>query len=350
MEWQMVNGKWKMEEKGLRRNHAAPVDHLSSTISPSSIYHLPFTICHSPRESRRAFTLTEVLVVIVIIVLILAMAMPAFRYMTGSRSEAGARNQIAAMLGRVRSEAIGLQTYRGVAFYTDASGQRAVMAIVAPITYPFGAWASNTFYPAGSYVTNGGNNYVAPADVTASGTFQASNWQQLPVSLTNLLSGGVAGYPSFQLYDQVPDTDLESLPAGVDVQLVNDNGNSATVDRYLHVGVIMFDSTGKLTSQPFVIYRQGLIGRAAYPGATFDIADNLVKPDYPLYSQFGLVLLDRDAFTNQNFPPNDPAIDGSSYGTTGSAPPSEADEENWLDQNASPLLINRYNGTLLQAQ
>ena len=55
------------------------------------------------------FTLTELLVVIGLIVLILAIAVPSFSFITGSASLDGAQNQIAAMLGRARSEAIGLQ-------------------------------------------------------------------------------------------------------------------------------------------------------------------------------------------------------------------------------------------------
>ena len=47
-------------------------------------------------------------------------------------------------------------------------------------------------------------------------------------------------------------------------------------------------------------------------------------------SQFGLVLYDTEALANQ--------------GVTGTA------EETWLDTNATPVLVNRYNGTLLRAE
>src|SRR5947208_1368347 len=76
------------------------------------------------------FSLTEILIVIALIVLLLALAIPAFSFITGSRSIDGAANQISAFLGRARAEAIGLQEMRGVMFFVDPTKQRTNLAIV----------------------------------------------------------------------------------------------------------------------------------------------------------------------------------------------------------------------------
>jgi Tfp pilus assembly protein FimT len=78
------------------------------------------------------------LVVIGITVLILAMAMPAFNFMTGSRSLEAAQNSVSAMLSRARSQAIYTGQPTGVAFYQDAKTQRYAMALVQYDTTPAG--------------------------------------------------------------------------------------------------------------------------------------------------------------------------------------------------------------------
>src|SRR5687768_1052827 len=80
-------------------------------------------------RGRRAFTLTELLVVITLIVLLIVLALPAFNFITGSRSVDGAQNVVGAMLGRARSEAINQQRSMGVAFWFDRTNERTAMAI-----------------------------------------------------------------------------------------------------------------------------------------------------------------------------------------------------------------------------
>src|SRR4051794_30107299 len=76
---------------------------------------------------RRGFSLTEILIVVALIVLLMALALPAFNFITGSRSTDAAYNTISAMLSRARTEAVGLQEIRGVMFYVDPATDRQMM-------------------------------------------------------------------------------------------------------------------------------------------------------------------------------------------------------------------------------
>src|SRR2546423_1928043 len=96
------------------------------------------TRCASPR-SRNAFTLTEILIVLGIIVLMLGIAVPAFNIIRGNRSVDSAVNQVSALLGRARSEAIGLQEKRGVFFFVDPRNGRVTLAEVHEVDKPAGA-------------------------------------------------------------------------------------------------------------------------------------------------------------------------------------------------------------------
>src|SRR3954471_20065455 len=79
---------------------------------------------------RSAFSLTELLIVITLIVIVLALALPAFNFITGSKSTDAAQNQVSAMLGRARNEAIGVQELRGVFFYLDPATDKYTIALV----------------------------------------------------------------------------------------------------------------------------------------------------------------------------------------------------------------------------
>jgi type II secretory pathway pseudopilin PulG len=74
--------------------------------------------------ARGGFTLTELLVVAGIIVLIVTLAVPAFNTISGNRSIDAAQNQLAAIIGRARQEAIGLQDFRGVLLFQDPNTSR----------------------------------------------------------------------------------------------------------------------------------------------------------------------------------------------------------------------------------
>jgi Tfp pilus assembly protein FimT len=339
-------------------NGTHPVTHARPTSPP-----------RPPARRRRpsaAFTLVELLVAMGIIVLMLGLAMPAFRAITGGRSVEGATNQVSAMLSRARADAVGLQIPRGVAFYTDATGQ-CKMAEVGAVTFQTWTVASNvnTPYPIGSYVSytpsgSPSQYYVCIKTVPANSNIDLSNptptawnayWHQF-VNGTAPEATWAAAWSSSSpvLYDLVPDTDPVPLPLGVGAQAISDSntltGGTRTADAYLRHGVILFDASGRLISSPYVISHYGIVGTAV----GYNVDNYSTATPTTLASSFGLVLYDRDAFANQNFPTEDPMFDDGTYGSVGATPPSEADAEAWLDANATPLLINRYTGTLVRGE
>jgi prepilin-type N-terminal cleavage/methylation domain-containing protein len=289
-----------------------------------------------PRWAR-GFTLTELLIVIGIIVLVSLLAIPAFRAMTGSRSVESAQNQISAVLARARTEALGLQERRGILFYRDLETQQVGMRMV---------YATNMAEP-------------------------------------------------FQL-DLVPDRDPVLMPAGVGIQFVDNYlggpaSNQRTNDGYIgfnkrvvpggmadetvvpHGGVILFDGRGQLVS---AIYRFRIrypdpdgagplgpraseLGKFLYndPALTPGGMPLLVLPDVvPGWNEtkIGFVLFDAEDFESvqgQNRTGGNTDLDTDVSGTANAAfATEERDEEAWLDENATPVLVNRYNGTLLRAE
>ncbi len=80
--------------------------------------------------------MTEILVVIGLIVLMLGLAVPAFNLIRGGRSIDSAQNQVAAMIGKARSDAIGLQQIHGVMFFLDPASDRVNVAEVYATDYP----------------------------------------------------------------------------------------------------------------------------------------------------------------------------------------------------------------------
>jgi hypothetical protein len=76
-------------------------------------------------------------------------------------------------------------------------------------------------------------------------------------------------------------------------------------------------------------------------------------PAGPPRSQFGFAVYDQEAFDNLGFTAGDPQVN-SSVGAYGSDNQNwenatgEAKEERWIDANATPVLVNRNNGTLVK--
>jgi type II secretory pathway pseudopilin PulG len=332
-----------MKDEGRRMNEeSAPPLRLASSF-----------ILHPSPLPARAFTVTELLIVIGILVLVLALAVPAFNFITGSRSIETASNNIAAMLARARTEAIGLQQMRGVFFYVDAKTQGVNVALVEAVDKP-----------------------VGPLDVDV-------------------------------YLDLSSDRDVLSLPRGIAVQVIdnsaydsqrrrtedgyigfnndNDNNNAgnrqlpaaADNDRPVYGGVILFDSRGHLVSRSyaFKVRRANPAGPDSYtamgvllyepadprnapPGGEADVVPvdprnaTIARP--VIRSALGYVLFDLEQFTNGGkiYPTNRPLKDwqpnrnaGGGYQSVG-----ELEEERWLDQNATVVMINRYTGALVKGE
>jgi type II secretory pathway pseudopilin PulG len=289
---------------------------------------------------RSAFTLTEILIVIGLIVLLLAIAVPAFNLISGGKSIEGAANQLSAALGRARAQAIGLQKTSGVLFFVDPRNDRRSIAIVQETD--------------------------APNPITAN--------------------------PRPDVWLDLSDADFLPLPAGISAQLVSDCtftgappnllrasdgyiGYNATAHQATSAptttevrfgGVILFDANGRLTSKTYgfrcVVGTTGNFQRTALgkllnpsvaattPTLAFDVIPGPNSMTSLVRSQFGLVMYQQDAFMNATGGglnlvgrEADASVSGANYMTIGEKP-----EEDWLDNNATPLMINRYNGTLVK--
>jgi type II secretory pathway pseudopilin PulG len=293
------------------------------------------------RRATRGFTLTELLVVIGIIILVTLLAIPAFRAMTGNRSTEAAQNQISGYLTRARTEALGLEEPRGVLFYRDLESKRIGMIVVRPL------------------------NTEAP-------------WQ----------------------LDMVPDRDPMLLPNGVGIQFIDNYTSTAgrrSTDGYIgfntrvasgaatnetrvpYGGVILFDKQGRVTSDTYafrnvhdadgagpVAAKATELGRFLYDDpklgtggtALLDLTDAV--GDEP-QAKLGFVLFDAEEFNNlfgssratAKNTDTDTQVSGTMInGTFAGTPtaPEEREEEEWLDNNAVPLLVNRYNGTLVRGE
>lgn len=256
-------------------------------------------------NGRSGFTLTEMLVVIAIIILFVTLAIPAISSITGTRSISAAENQISAVLARAREEAIGLQDYRGVMFYLDPREDRVVAILVRT----------------------------------------ADNQQQ---------NSGVI------YIDAVANRDFLMLPQGVRLQTICDdlknryfgfNPAPSSTEGVLYGGLILFDGQGRLVSKAYAL-SLGNGGVLTGLGAMLKVSPQNASVFLPsnssfFRSQMGLALFDSAAFKSQGFTDGDINFDTN---VTASTVPSESTEEAWLDANSTPLLINRFNGTLIKGE
>ena len=136
--------------------------------------------------------------------------------------------------------------------------------------------------------------------------------------------------------------EIELLPKGTAAQFIYNGGltpgGDRSADGYIHPrrshAAIMFDGYGQLISQPYNIRQSSKLGQLMGLGSDFRKG---------LMSQFGMVLYNSEAFSNLEFSEDDPITAGGSYS-------SEKAEEDWLDENGMPLMVNQYNGTLFKAE
>ena len=285
------------------------------------------------QHRRRGYTMTEILVVIGIIVLLLAIGVPAFNLIRGGRSIDAAENQVAAMLGRARSNAIGLQKVHGVMFVLDTRGDQ-----------------------------EPGNDRVLLLEVIEG---------DLPLPPDAPAPG------SRDIYLDATDTEMVALPPGVCVQTLNESSTQIT-DRYIgfnkiltyadggaaapeyhYGGVILFNGRGQVINRSygFVTNRPAPGGQGNPPQTNidrtvFNVSGWFVHPGAPgsqaaapataPNSAFGFVLFDRQQFLG-NGGDSDRQLDASVAAAVEDA------EENWINNNAVAFMINRYNGSLVRA-
>lgn len=349
-------------------------------------------------KPRKAFTLIEILVVISIIVILAALTVPVFNVLTGSRSIDGATNTISSMLAQARAQALSRQQPIGLAIFTDVTRDRVALGLVSsPLP-----WSPNTAYQRGdvvsvvtslrssaratpatyyfichtSHISLGGD---PSSDDRSPDDTSTPRWNQISTSNTNPTNPndpnnsatpprryGIPTYVSL-----LPETELLYLPPGVSAQVLNSarsTGSPAQLDRYLHAGVIFFDSDGKLsvgkdwgvlysdndvrspTNTAIVSSRLGLLAQYDANANNSNLDPLLSNSTDRLRSGLGIMLFDRQAFLSQNFTRWDAQLGPNPPRNYTDGTPSELTEEAWLDANGTLLLLNRYNGTLLRTE
>jgi prepilin-type N-terminal cleavage/methylation domain-containing protein len=272
------------------------------------------------RAGRGGFTLTELLVVIGVIVLMIAMAVPLFNVFRGSHSIEGAQNMVSAMLQRARARAIAMQERRGVFVFEDQSTKKMAMLLVR--------------------IDEPGGGVVANANV-------------------------------LELDDN--DEEMQLLPQGVGAAFAlganpGSLGSTQTQTTYRPYGLIAFDGMGRImTLENFTTEANDAARYPADPTTGKPAGPTKLKFKFGAYiypanavsggpfigrpvsgsvpqefSHASVLLFDKDVF-NEQFPP-DPAADWRKLSTGANS------QSSWLDQNATAVVVNRYNGTLMKGR
>jgi prepilin-type N-terminal cleavage/methylation domain-containing protein len=285
----------------------------------------------SPR--RRGFTLTELLIAIAIIVLILAISIPAFSFITGRRSVEAGVNQASALVARARTESIGRQQSIGVAFYPDAvSGRFAFSIVEAKNPQP---WQPDVIYSRGDYVFTGTTTpryYVALQAHTSTAANDPNSAPALWREISDATD--IDAITQGRLLDISDARDTLQLPIGIGVTGIADAPTANEV--YLPFGVIVFDPAGRLIGSRYRISGDGLLGELVNAGNPTPAGWPSWPPSGPGYrSAIGLMFYERQAFPQDGQPV-----------ASWNFPAARA----WIDENALPVLVNRYNGTLVKGQ
>jgi type II secretory pathway pseudopilin PulG len=284
---------------------------------------MPLSRQHS-RSARSAYTLVEVLIVMGIIVLAITLAIPAIRSLTGSRSEQAAQNTVSAFLARCRTEAIGLQQVEGALFYIDPATDRVTLVQVQQSpTQPADLGAGIIYLD----LVPDRDTLALPPGIRA--------WT---IKETVVATGYVDPFPNYRYL-------------GYNAVYPNGATTMTATDKATLGGVILYDGYGRLK-----VTRYGFRFQITTPAAPSNLANfcymtpSTSDTDWApatsassktmLTSQIGFVVFGREAFlNNQGF---------TDANVTTAATVKAVD--NWLDANTSPILVNRYNGTLTRAE
>jgi hypothetical protein len=338
--------------------------------------------------------MTEILIVIGLIVLIIALAVPAFSFITGSRSVDAGENLVAAMLGRARAEAMSRNAVCGVAFFLDRSNDRSAMALVVPASLrsssggepggleEYKSWKENEEDGTTKVQYKQGDVVIALVDMPPPNNGKKGTRlfvcreDHTANAATNRPPNNAAGSPAYtnQWWGALDDQEVDSLigyeyqylPPGVGAMTINDPDPTNTAsgnpqrDRYLRGGLILFGGDGTLLHRKYVVGSPATtdtdqthlfrIMGFHLRGAPLNQTDVGANVTYPIYSQLGVVLYDEENFRTAGGTPEDPLNDN---GVVTAATPvnyNEVNEEKWLDNNSLSLMLNRYNGTLVRGE
>lgn len=247
---------------------------------------------------RRGFTLIEMLVVISIIVLSLALAIPLFSVMSGDRSVDGAENIVSAMLQRARARAIGLQDRRGVFFFEDPKTKNVMMVVV--------------------------KIYDSPPTMTTPGLY-------------------------IDVDPQLPEA--QPLPVGVGAAFIVGKTSASANTSYGKLGLVSFDALGRFEPLAYNFEPNrnpagagvSVLQSQYFLDSTYRIATSMTPAELSR-SHVGLMLYDKKSFKDVDTSSTSPTL-------------FSAAESQWLDGAAGmgksgglPLMINRYNGTLIRGE
>ena len=293
--------------------------------------------CRPLPACSHGFTLVEMLVVIGIIVLAITLAIPAVKSLTGSKSEQSAQNTIAAVLSRVRADAIGLQQITGALFCLDKATDRVTVYEVNDSGFETGDTTGVVYL-----------NLTPDRDAL-----------KLPPGLRLRTLKDTPPYGSTGV-DPAPTARYLGFNDGSATQF--NIPSAPTFDLATLGGVVLFDANGRLVTRQ---YGFRFVSHPAVGTPTITALQQLVTstpsismPNWPggsgpiqyLRSQIGFVVFDREMFLNQSVSgtaytdSNNPTTDSSIQGN------KDVGVNGWLDVSTTPILVNRYHGTLSRAE
>ena len=124
-----------------------------------------------------------------------------------------------------------------------------------------------------------------------------------------------------------------------------------------------YGANGQFISVPWSVKAGTPLGNALrlFPNTALDLS---LGGNHQLYSEFGLVLYDRQTYLNYSAPSSGARLVEGNYifsptnmgVSIFSAPPAfsstteQTDKEAWLDGNSLPLIVDRHNGSLIKGE